>query len=734
MADSDEDRLRSLRSRQQGGAYQEAPLPAAAQQKLAAAGAGRNIRSTGTNSGAGPSRAVEAPRARPDASTGKHVVNLDTAAEQDVAAESAKKSAANAQVHLDPRAQQSPLYSHSGPQAAPGRSGLGSVTSSDAEWEGQVRSVSEHIKANHPHGGIGGVAIEYSGSGTPKPLSKDRINDLAERHLMGSARVPGLKAKSHEPAGEGERASDQPGLQVNPAIAARNNMGGAASSGQVDTREARQPRDLSALPAKSSSTSRSSRRIDRAAQYSENATEGQSRRDYYASNVPSANVTGSKTAQGVMHTERLSSPVNHGQFGKTAGAITTAVHSGLSAQQPPKPAPKTGAPVPAPKAEAPAVQPAAVQSSPQLGGAAQRAGAQGKVNRVGLETGKPKLGKDITYFGAPGGPKAPEEGKKAAPAYNTQQSYQKHIAGGGSPESYWQERDAKKAAPKPKAEKVTPAPVASAPEVPESGTSTPPVTAPTVSQPKTTPSRRPIAPQTQAPLPQSSSFQRSGVPAGGSGAGSPSQNPHLGQHLLSQPAVHPTMSPSSAPVAETVPTPQAGREPSRSRSPRSTRGANVPSPVSSGQFGEHHYHFYGNVNMGAGTQINGSVSDSTVSGGVEHGAPVRSPGSGSRGGRTGGRSGGTRPMHQGPVTGSPTGLQKLAYGAIHTSVNGHSIAGGVEHITGGGHLGLNDSQGRPIGHPHDDYVRHHPMNTQHGQLQEGQFSRARASRQQATPE
>jgi hypothetical protein len=840
MAESDDDRLRALRSRQHGGAYQEAPLPAAAQQKLAAAGAGRNIRGTG-NSGAGPSRAVSEPAAKVDAKSGKHVINLNTAAEQDTQASIAKESAANAKVHLDPRAPQSPLYNKSAPASAPGKAGLGAATSSDTEWESQVKSVSSHIKENHPHGGIGGIAVEYSKAGEPKPLSKDKITDLAERHLMGSARVPGLKAKSHEAAGEGERASDQPGLRVKPSDAAQSNAALKelpSSSASLTTgnegktpipanykgktrtpaktatapvaASARTPRDFSGMTDKSSAESRSGRRLERNAQYSE-SSDGQSRRDHYAANAPASNVTGSKTAQDVLHTERLSSPINHGQFGKTARDITSAVHSGLASQPVKSPAARpvkisdsvreargsstSSAPTHQQKVdsqlehglitpdehrvqsagqvdhplhpksnsvvqgsvvhdEVPAKSAPAKEETPAMGGQqfARSLGSQGSLNRTGIETSKPKMGKDITYFGATGAPKAPEEGKRGAPAYNTQQSYQKHISGGGTPESYWQERDAKKAAPKTAKSLPAPAPVTEAPKAPETAGLTSVVLVPTPS-PKTevkapapavsqTSNRRPSAPS--APFPASDDLDRnetfhlakktapqsSGVPGGSSGAGSSYQNPQLGQRALSQSAVRPTTS-----TAKTIPLEQ-GSSPSRTRSPRGTSG-NVPSPVAqSGQFsGEHHYHFHGNVNMGAGTQINGNVGDgASVSGGVEHGSMPRA-GSGTGGG--GRRSSGSGKSPRGPVTGSPTGLQRLAYGAIHTSVNGHSIAGGVEHITGGGHLGMNDSAGKPIGHPHDEYVRHHEMNaahgTQHGQVNSSQFGQARASRQQATP-
>lgn len=461
-------------------------------------------------------------------------------------------------------------------------------------------------------------------------------------------------------------------------------------------------------------------------------------------------------------------------------------------------APTAEAPAPSTESRATTTEtPAAVQGSTQFSGMMAAHGQHG--NLVNVEGPKPKLGKDITYFGAVGGPKAPEEGKRGGPAYNTQQAYKKHVAGGGTADTYWAERDAKKAATpaskKSKAETPeTPVPAAEAPvaaetptpvkpkfeakegspnvrraghahektvsetpAVSDSGTSEPLVTVPkAASAPAKTSfptsddldkhetahieskkSRRPsspVEPKAEKQMP---------MPSGG--ARGEGQNPELGQRLLSQPTIRPTMTPSGSSSPEHVPASQAGREPSRSRSPRGGAGS-VPTPVSqSQQFGGgdvHHHHYYGNVNQG-GIQINGNVS-----GGVQ-GLSVS--GSGSNHMPSGGGQGGRAPRGQGQgsrgtVTGSPTGLQRAIYSGLHTSVNGHSIAGGIEHVTGGGHIGMEDSQGRPIGRPGDKFVQNHPMNggpagrgtrqtvpQSQSNVNDTQFSRARGSRQQATP-
>jgi hypothetical protein len=153
------------------------------------------------------------------------------------------------------------------------------------------------------------------------------------------------------------------------------------------------------------------------------------------------------------------------------------------------------------------------------------------------------------------------------------------------------------------------------------------------------------------------------------------------------------------------------------------------------QFGGdvHHHHYYGNVNQGGiqfNGDVNGGVSGLSVSGGANH-MPTGGarPASGGRSGSTGGRGG------HAPVTGTPTGLQKAAYTALHTSVNGHSLAGAVEHVTGGAHVGMVDSNDNPIGHPHDEFVQHHnaARAARQAPVNNGQFNQARATRQQVTP-
>lgn len=92
---------------------------------------------------------------------------------------------------------------------------------------------------------------------------------------------------------------------------------------------------------------------------------------------------------------------------------------------------------PAPKAPTPAT------AAPSGGGAfdAQRIKSRffsgpAPAGNGAVETPKPRMGKDITY-----GAMSDKGG-----AANTRAAYQRHIAGGGTDESYWTERDAKKAA------------------------------------------------------------------------------------------------------------------------------------------------------------------------------------------------------------------------------------------------------------------------------------------------
>ena len=86
------------------------------------------------------------------------------------------------------------------------------------------------------------------------------------------------------------------------------------------------------------------------------------------------------------------------------------------------------------------------------------------------------------------------------------------------------------------------------------------------------------------------------------------------------------------------------------------------------------------------------------------------------------------------ITGTPAKGQRISYLAIHTSVNGHSVTGAVNHLTGGRHIGMEDEKGLPIGKPSDAYVQNHPAN---GGPETWPSSRSvnagRASRQSVNP-
>ncbi len=505
--------------------------------------------------------------------------------------------------------------------------------------------------------------------------------------------------------------------------------------------------------------------------------------------------------------------------------------------------------------EAPAAQPsteakaaatetpsAPMQGSSQFSGMLSAHAQHG--NLVSSDGPKPKLGKDVTYFGGTGGPKPPEQGKRGGPAYNTQQAYKKHVAGGGTPESYWQERDAKAAAKKPKAPAAsdtpdylqtehgepiqmglvhdnTPKPEAKASpaagkpsvrragEAHEATIAEPPKSSPQEDMPasvatdraqhsarldaaesehlakksgskpaaKASPALKgpvlvPRPGETESPEPKAVSKAPSVPESGTGGSGttvpkgaarrSSPVPPKTTPNFTSLPesgsdgSMFPDtglrrMGPERGPApAESAPSrnPRQGvlfntngsPNPRAVGSPRSQgRPGNVPSPVAIGQQfggeGVHHHHYYGNVNQGTGTQINGNVGGHVMTDNASIGGTGGGGGSG-RGGNNGSKN---------IITGNPTGVQRALYSAIHTSVNGRSIASGVNHVTGGGHLGMEDSEGRPIGRPSDPYVQNHEANAgsggresrqgtgQYGDVQQGQFSRARASRQQATP-
>jgi hypothetical protein len=431
---------------------------------------------------------------------------------------------------------------------------------------------------------------------------------------------------------------------------------------------------------------------------------------------------------------------------------------------------------PAPEKSAPAKEtPSTVSGATQFSGMMAAHAQHG--NLVNPEAPKPKLGKDITYFGAVGGPKAPEEGKRGGPAYNTQQAYKKHLAGGGDATSYWAERDAKSAAKKPRAEKpagtaASPAPVAETPaeapkaaepkvelkagptkaasstavtpkaSVSESSTKSP---VPTASKPeaKTPNSGRrsaPVAPKVEkksqdfSSLPESgpggSMFSDTGMrrmgPENNPSPAAPSTARNSRQGVLFDTKGNPNLRATGSAPHPT--------EPAVTRAEPMAEGShtsNVPSPVSAGrQFGGsgdvHHHHYYGNVNQGSGTQINGNVGGHVMTDNASIGGT--GGGSGSGGGRGAG-SGGT--VNKQVITGNPSTLDKVAYAALNTKVNGSSINDKAHRYTGH-QIHTEDSQGRPIGHASDKFVQQHPMNR--GNMNKGQFSQARGSRQQvATP-
>lgn len=751
----------------------------------------------------GPMRAVAEPAAKVDTQTGKHVLNLDRAASEENDVQQSRK-ALQGQV-VKPQVDEA----------------------SEKAWTKRENHGVKHLKENFYTKKVTGGGVDAEGKTkktrttfhhpeTGQQVTENDMRDAVSQHMLNNGSShPGLQAWSDPGASPApaKKPVEQRGLQVSPEVRERNNQGGrggpagaggpSVSTGNEDktpvpstykgkksgskvTKAAVSP--VAEEPAKAkvsadspradSPTARQGRRETKANAYEENHAEGQSQRAYYASNNPSSNVTGSKAAQGVMHDVRQSSPINHGNLGKAAAGITSAVHAGLS-RIPSQELPAADEP----KVEAPA-HPSAVSDSKQFSQVASapaaESGTPGKLTML-TKPGTKGVTPPHMVSSAPDrmhlSPQKANKAKKemaarqeaqapaieapadkatetAAPAETPKPKFEAKGGGGGIRQAgqaaVKTQADVKpvaSSAPEAKTEAVK-----EAPKVAESGTSTPPVTSPKPEvQVKAGRSSSPVAPTPPAeeakaaPGRSSRSAGTGKLPDAGhqsasrrAASGMPTQAAQsAGSGFVSSPAYQATA--SSAPVSS--PGPQ------RQRRSSAAQAGNVPTATAAGQqFGGEgvvHNHYYGNVNQGTGTQVNGN--NNTV---ATDNAAIGS----STGGGGGGAGRGAGQVSKNITVGQPTKTQRALYSAIHTSVNGHSIAGAVNHVTGGGHLGMEDHEGNPIGKPTDKFVQNHPVNggtekvhsgspagraarqqASQDNMNQSQFAKARASRQNVAP-
>lgn len=369
---------------------------------------------------------------------------------------------------------------------------------------------------------------------------------------------------------------------------------------------------------------------------------------------------------------------------------------------------------PAPAPAANPVPTGHADASPNTGSTAadrfDTGGRRGMLYGPGVSTPKPKLGRDITY-----GVQSP-----TSPAANTRKSYEAHIAGGGSADSYWAARDAKKATPTTgKATKSSATPASSEPvlsrtrSVPaapgaagvgsqprhvESASLGEAPSRPASSAPPATPPKAPRTSSRPAVVDEGPSV-RSAPPKAPSAAmgggqwqpGTGQQHPmaaHIAKTLASglsglndigkTPPSAPSM-PSAGPS-----TPSAPVAPAPSRAGRSTGAPRSPE-VGGGRGGIHQS---GEVNIGGDNH--GTITHNHNTYNVVHGDNYGSIGN-VEGNAGPGRNPGGRPGGPGNAGGRP-GTARGQHGAhadiwVRDATGTHSARAGFDHLTGrtGGH-------------------------------------------------
>lgn len=579
---------------------------------------------------------------------------------------------------------------------------------SDAEWDQQVSAVKEHIKSS-------GITDPETG----KKHSNASAQDLAERHLMGTANVPGLQRKSHLPVGA-DYSSTTPGASNQTSMGAALQKAGikpetpkATTQISQDVRE----RNNAAKPVGGDKGSAiagltvtdSSGELARAKDAAKAGTRGKSSKQAEAEAAkPKAQPKIRGVSKPVFDMSGTAQAARAGLAGVNApygGGFPTGAGEAHSVNKH--------------SDEAPALQVVTGGTHTNNWGRPESQGMQYGPNKGERFGAKPKLGRDITY-----GVQSP-----TSPAAKMRQGYQSHIAGGGTTESYWADRDAKKAAKA--APKKKPAPVAAVEEpsvAPAPATSQP---AETTAKPDHGPAMRSISESPRgmgSQVPAKTPPTVTGPSIGGNpdkparttpgpsttiGGGTPAPKAAPKTEQKAQPADLP-----SEKAPNETPTRTRDVEPPKPSRAQPRVGSNSPeSGNNSGNtYNVYHNHVTyntggGNVNVG-GQQIN----NSSIGGNNAWG------GNGATRGHSGAAHEGTP---GGPASGGAPTAQRGKFGiggaAAHTilnsEVNGKSLRDEAHKATGHDVLRIKDTEGNAVENAHTSQKAYNTARGHHGTAQ-----------------
>lgn len=419
------------------------------------------MQAASANGGVEPATGFEAAKARvaekqkakeaAHATPAKAAINVDNAAETDEAVKQVKKSA-------DPRQIVKPQVS----------------AADDKAWAGRVEHGVKHMKDNY-YARKGNV---YSHPETGEKVTTDDMREHVSAHMLkGGSDHPALQNWSDPgatpksaPAVKPAHTTETPGSSHQTSMAAAMQQAGADKTLKPSSTDAKtgQPtyqstdKSLTITPAIREQNNNANRHYTNdtsvvsglapdandAVAARRRAAQGMKKNGGKAEKAPKAATRPAAPKAVVEEAPGGPNGLWSGQQMARARGFAHIVTGGPSGESmklsdKPAPAPKASSPAPvANKAPTPATAPAEPEAAQSV--KRSRFVSTDSVTREGLSIAKPKLGSEITYG----------VDKANSPAAKTRQSYQAHIAGGGTQESYWADRDSRKAA------KAAPAPAA----------------------------------------------------------------------------------------------------------------------------------------------------------------------------------------------------------------------------------------------------------------------------------